>query len=381
MTKVLFIGHTYFEWLNRRKIWEVAKIAGENGRKFDVTAVVPEKWKGPLRNERPMEPGKYDEGYKLHPLPVSNVGSLYGFEFIGLDRVIREFRPDVIHIEEEPVSRAMYRAVNFARKYAPNAVISMFTWENLDQKCSFFTRRRRKFILEQIEGIVAGNSEADGLMRSFGFRGKSLVQGQIGVDTDFYKPVDSSALRKRLGLNGFVVGYLGRLIESKGLLHLLDAFSRLQFEASMLMVGRGVLKDIFVKKASDKGLLDKIKMIDSVPGEEVVPYLNCFDVLVLPSLTTPIWKEQFGHVIIEAMACGVPVIGSDSGAIPEVIGNAGLVFPEGDAGELLKQLILIHGNEKLRNGLIDAGIKRVSEIYLHSKMAAKLGEFWGELLS
>jgi len=70
----------------------------------------------------------------------------------------------------------------------------------------------------------------------------------------------------------------------------------------------------------------------------VVKYMNCMDALALPSLTTPEWKEQYGRVIPEAMACGVPVVGSDSGAIPEVIGSAGLVAPEGDPVKLAEAL-------------------------------------------
>ena len=66
-----------------------------------------------------------------------------------------------------------------------------------------------------------------------------------------------------------------------------------------------------------------------MPLNDVPRHLRALDALVLPSESTPLWKEQFGHVLIEAMACGVPVVGSDSGAIPEVIGEAGLLFPGG----------------------------------------------------
>jgi glycosyltransferase involved in cell wall biosynthesis len=62
------------------------------------------------------------------------------------------------------------------------------------------------------------------------------------------------------------------------------------------------------------------------------------DCLVVPSRSTPTWKEQFGRVIVEAFLSGVPVVGSSSGSIPELIGNDGVVFPEGDGGALADAL-------------------------------------------
>jgi quercetin dioxygenase-like cupin family protein len=85
------------------------------------------------------------------------------------------------------------------------------------------------------------------------------------------------------------------------------------------------------------------------------------DALVLPSLTRPNWKEQFGRVLVEAMACGVPVVGSDSGEIPRVIGQAGLSFPEGDAGALRASLAELMGSERRRAELGARGRIRVLE--------------------
>src|SRR5260221_14335510 len=82
------------------------------------------------------------------------------------------------------------------------------------------------------------------------------------------------------------------------------------------------------------------------------------DALVLRSLTTPVWKEQFGRVLTEAMACGVPVVGSSSGAIPEVIGEAGLIFPEGDAAALAGCLAKLQQPPALRLALAQRGLAR-----------------------
>ncbi len=99
--------------------------------------------------------------------------------------------------------------------------------------------------------------------------------------------------------------------------------------------------------------------------------MNNLDVLVLPSRTTSVWKEQFGRVLTEAMACKVPVVGSSSGAIPEVIGDAGLVYPEGDIRELAECLRLLMQSRELRGRLSERGYKRVKSLYTQDVIAEK----------
>lgn len=96
------------------------------------------------------------------------------------------------------------------------------------------------------------------------------------------------------------------------------------------------------------------------------------DVLVLPSVTTPRWKEQFGRVLIEAQACEVPVIGSSSGAIPEVIGKAGLIFPEGSASQLAGRLQRLAASSSLRRRLARMGRKRVLDLYTNQRIADRI---------
>jgi glycosyltransferase involved in cell wall biosynthesis len=105
------------------------------------------------------------------------------------------------------------------------------------------------------------------------------------------------------------------------------------------------------------------------------------DVLVLPSRTMPTWKEQFGRVLIEAMACGVPVIGSDSGEIPTTIGEAGMVFSEGDADGLAAQIARLYNDPVLRMGLGEKARKRAAENFSTSKVGTLYREFFERVLS
>ncbi len=122
-------------------------------------------------------------------------------------------------------------------------------------------------------------------------------------------------------------------------------------------------------------MTDRIRLVDAIPHEQTVDYFNALDALVLPSESSPTWKEQFGHVLIEAMACGVPVIGSDSGAIPEVIGTAGLVFPEGDSQALRVELQRLVNDPDLRKHLSRRGRERVLGNYTYRQIAVAQAAF------
>jgi glycosyltransferase involved in cell wall biosynthesis len=108
--------------------------------------------------------------------------------------------------------------------------------------------------------------------------------------------------------------------------------------------------------------------------------MNCFDVLALPSLTRSTWKEQYGRVIGEAMACGLPVVGSDSGAIPEVIGNAGLVVKEGDAGALASAIERLIQNRDEAVQLRNRAIERANTELSTKVMAERLHRFYQKVL-
>jgi glycosyltransferase involved in cell wall biosynthesis len=99
--------------------------------------------------------------------------------------------------------------------------------------------------------------------------------------------------------------------------------------------------------------------------------MNSLDVLVLPSRSRSFWKEQFGRVLIEAMACGVPVIGSSSGEIPNVIGDAGLVFKEGDSAQLCEKLKLYCDDEGFRTACALKGLQRVLNSFTNERIAQR----------
>jgi glycosyltransferase involved in cell wall biosynthesis len=117
-----------------------------------------------------------------------------------------------------------------------------------------------------------------------------------------------------------------------------------------------------------------------IPSSQMPAYYRQLDVLVLPSRTRPNWKEQFGRVLVEAMACGVPVIGSDSGEIPHVIGDAGLIFPEGKADILRAHLSRLMGDPTLHADLARRGRERVLARFTQAQVAAQTYQVYRSVL-
>ncbi len=185
-------------------------------------------------------------------------------------------------------------------------------------------------------------------------------------------------MRPRFSLARPVVGYIGRLVPEKGVDLLADALAPL--DASLLVVGEGpARRDLERRVAAWPG--SKAAFAGAVDHADIPDYLAFLDALVLPSRTTPAWAEQFGHVLVEAMAAGVPIVGSSSGAIPEVIGDAGLIFPEGDVEALRRQLQTLLTDESLRKTLIDRGHERVRTSYSNAVIATIQREIYARVLA
>jgi glycosyltransferase involved in cell wall biosynthesis len=211
--------------------------------------------------------------------------------------------------------------------------------------------------LNRVDHCIVKSQTAKDLYRQRGFLEATVIPP--AVDVHRFKKAESSDFKRKLGLAGFTIGFVGRFVEEKGVRDLLHAANILNFPFQLLFVGRGPARKGWKELAGQLSIGDKIAWIDTVSHGEIERYLNCLDVLVLPSHSTKYWKEQFGRVLIEAMACGVPVIGSDSGEIPNVIGDAGLIFHEGDSDDLCRQLQRIHDDRQLREELVQRGLDRV----------------------
>ena len=371
--KIQVIGHSYIGAMSRIK-WAILQKYDD----VDIYLTTPKIW--PHTFKVFQVEFESNAEYTLIPMNTFLHGKESWYFYLSPTLHLGKIRPDIIHVEQGTSAISYFQTLLLKKIFAPKAKTVFFSWQNIYFKYKFPFSFFERFNLSNSDYAIVGNEDAKQILRKKGFKKPIKVLPQLGVDTAAYKKLDTSNLKKKLGLRSFVIGYVGRFVEEKGLLTLIEATSKITDEYQLLLVGRGELKETIINMASKYGILDRIIFIDTVPHEEVPLYLNCMDVIVLPSLTTDKWKEQFGHVLIEAMSCEVPVIGSSSAEIPNVIGDAGLIFEEGDVNQLYEKITMIMRDEKFKAELAMRGRERVLQKYTNEKIAEETYKVYKELL-
>lgn len=388
--RILVASHTYIVDLNCEKLRALATL--EPG--IEVTVVVPRRWQPGGVQNRTIETELRESG-SFRLVPVSNFSQNHqGLLTFGADLIslLREFRPQIIQVEQGSKALAYAELITLNQLLGLKAKNLFFTWWNLPYNLKFPVSLLEAYNLRHTHGIVSGNQDGAEILRQRGYQGPIKVMPQLGVDESRFQPAPQPELANKLGIRegDFVVGFVGRFVEEKGLLTLLKALASLSDRPwKWLLLGRGPLQSVIMDKAAENNIKDRLICVESVPHDQVPRYINLMSTLVLPSettyqfktLTSVGWKEQFGHVLIEAMACKVPLVGSDSGEIPHVISNSGLVFPEGDAQALSSCLIQLMEQPELAKNLGQLGYERAMSQYTNRALAQQQLDFYKYLVN
>jgi glycosyltransferase involved in cell wall biosynthesis len=364
--RVLMVSKALVVGIYQKKLEELARLPG-----VELTAVVPPYWRdaaGRLELER-----RYTTGYNLVVEPMALNGNYHLHLYPRLGKWMRQVRPDLVHIDEEPYNLATAHALWLARRAGAKSLF--FSWQNLQRHYPLPFRLLERYVLDRADYGIVGNREAAGVWRAKGYAGPLEIIPQFGVDPDLFAP------GSRPDGRGFVVGYVGRLVEEKGVDLLLEALAKLEGAWRAYILGSGPAHEGLQQQARALGLAARVSFDDQIPSAQMAGYYRQLDVLVLPSRTRPNWKEQFGRVLVEAMACGVPVIGSDSGEIPHVIGDAGLIFPEGQVDVLHAHLMRLMMDAELRADLAQRGRERVLARFTQAQVAAKTHRVYRAMLA
>ena len=378
--RVLIVSHTYVLEHNCGKLRALARLPDID----EVHAVVPNRWRASAGSEGIVEPKAIVDGaFRRLPLAATTRRHQSALFFPGLARYIRQFEPHVIQVEQGTRSLALTQALRAARRMPRAPKVLFFTWWNLPYTLRGPARWLESHHLGRVDGAVAGNDDARSILRSHGLTRPILVQPQLGVGTQHF--VDRPAAPSDAPLR---LAYVGRLANQKGVDLLIDAVAKLSsLPWTLRIVGSGPEENDLRQQAQRSGVADRVSFRGSVAHDEVTPLLTEADVLVLPSRTDPDfrtltargWKEQFGRVLIEAMAAGAAVVGSDSGEIPNVIGDAGLVFEEGDASDLADKLRTLVANRASLVDLAQRGRQRARATYSDEVLADRLAVFYRSL--
>ena len=341
----------------QRKLEEIGQ-----HRNVDLTVIVPPAWN---ENGQSIKlDRRFLKGYNLVVESMRFNGRYHLHFYWGIRRQISKIMPDIIHIDEEPYNLATFQSTWLGKRAGAKTVF--FTWQNIHRRYPPPFRWVEQYILNHADAAIAGNHEAARVVRTKGYQGPVDIIPQFGVDPEIYK---LSASATKIAKSPFVIGYAGRLVPEKGLAVLLRAVSGIKGDWQLKILGAGPQLNDLTRQAVRDQIDDRISFEAYVPSDQMPAFFSQLDAFVLPSQTQANWKEQFGRVLIEAMACEVPVIGSTCGEIPNVVGDAGLIFQEGNAHELRQCLERLMFQVTLRHNLAKAGRKRVLACYTQEHIA------------
>ena len=368
--RLLVVSHPCVTPVNQTFYAEVERQTG-----WELTLVTPASWESPY-GERTAERGASFNG-DLRPLPIWFSGNvplhIYRSFFLPL---LREVEPDVIYLHHEPYAAATGQ-VYLANRLSLQRPIGFFTWQNIEKTYPPPFQQLEQMVYRRSDFATPGSESAQAVLRSKGYSGPAPII-PAAINPDRFSGSARDAQPAPLDrTDATVVGYVGRIVEEKGLDTFLEALSmRRQLPWHFVLVGDGAFVDDLEEQARQLRLHDRVTFLGYVDHAEVPRYLSALDVAVLPSETQPNWKEQFGRIIVEALAAGTPVLGSNSGEIPHLIERTGggRTFTEGDADACAKTMTPLLKNPSLRAQLAREGREYVLANYTHETLAERFIE-------
>ena len=372
--RLLTVGHSYVISLNRRIAHEMARVGA---KEWDVTCVAPRSYHADYRFEHfsPLA----DEPCRSLAVPAYATKHVHVFAYGRELREIMNEGWDAVYSWEEPYVLSGYQLAAWTPK---NAVFTFLTLQNIRKRYpppfSWFERKS----LERADGwLYCGHSIYEAQRDKAGYDRRPARLGALGVDVDVFRP-DAEARRRVRASLGFsddgraIVGFVGRFVPEKGLHVLMRALDGVKHPWRALFLGAGPLEPELRRWAERYG--ERVKFA-KLAHDEVPAYMNALDLLAAPSETARHWIEQFGRMLVEAFACSVAVIGSDSGEIPFVVGDAGLIAREKDVAAWTRAIEELVGDERRRAELGERGLARARREYAWPVVARAYLDFFAEL--
>lgn len=378
--RILFIS-TYDRPEFQRKLDLIA-----NCQDLELHCIIPDH-SSLIKGFRNSDNGQ--KKYYVHKIALKQMGKNgdpHRQFYQTLDFNICKFKPDLIHCEHEQEGLLAAQTVLARNMFSPQTPLVMYSWQNLIRKRSLPVLAICNYTLKNAQHITCASSEGINVLQKQGFVGTYDISPMIGIDHAIFYPYPServNAIRTSLAINSddLVIGFVGRLSPEKSIDTLLNAISKMKTICKVLIIGSGESELELKKLATNLEIMNRCHFVGFQQNNQIADFINALDVLVLPSKTMPYWKEQFGRVLVEAMLCKRIVVGSDSGAIPEVINQPECIFPEQDVLSLTNILDKVINDVFLRKKLIEANYNRAKSLFAVEKVASQNIECWKHILN
>ncbi len=365
--RVMLISKAMLNATAQKKAELLAALPG-----VELTVVSPPFWRADDGGTQHIEPTDR-QGWTLAVSPMWLNGHFHLHSYPKLASAFRRYAPELVHIDEEPYNLATYQAMRLSCRFGARAL--MTTWQNLYHSYPPPFSWMERYNYRHTQYILAANEDAVRVLRRKGYSGKVAVFPQFGVDTELFVP------RPHPEQERVRIGYVGRLKPEKGVDLLIRAFAPLSMRAELWILGIGPSEPALRALTGDLEIGDRVQFAGGMRSAQVAEAMAALDILVLPSRTTNSWTEQFGRVLVEAMACDVAVVGSSAGEIPNVIGSAGLIFPEDDVTALRAHLERLIDDPHFRASLAHQGRERALTRFAQDRIARQTLDVWQEVLA
>ncbi len=381
--RVMWIWHAAVVAEYRKPLYQLAK-----HRNLDLTLLIPKRWPERagqmVRAESDCLEGDAPN-YRVIKARTLFTGLYYMYLFPSLLYQLLKYRPQIIYCYEEAHTLMSALVLLIRRIFMPESKVLLYAAQNIKKRYPVPFRWFERYCFRRADAILACGTQVVRTLRSKGYRGAlHVVALPTDMDTFAPDPVRRQVGRTALGLadNDLAIGYAGKFVEEKGLRTLLDAFEIVAVkhpDAHLVLAGGGPLRRELEEASQRAGLAGRVHIPGLLHNSDLPQFMNALDLFVLPSETRSNWREQFGRVAVEAMACGTPVVGSDSGEIPAVLGDSGLTFHEGDKDALANCLHEVLSNPDLRARLSRKGRDRAVRHFSLEQIARKHLAIYEEL--
>jgi glycosyltransferase involved in cell wall biosynthesis len=371
-TRVLRIAHASLTPVLRARERALARLF----REIDLEVVTTTRWR---EAEVDVEAVADDlmAVTMARPLLSKHI-QLFAYDPRPVISALRRHRPHLIDLSHEPYSVACAEVLSLASLYAPQATVIMQACQNILRNYPPPFRWFERRALRRVAAAHVCSETVREVLVAKGFR-KPVAIIPFGVNTETFS---RARMAERAPNQPLTIGFVGRMLSGKGLNVLSQALGLLASDKwSLLVVGDGPERASFESSLAMRDLLARARFTGAVSYEQMPEFFKQIDLLVMPTETTARIREQFGRVLIEAMAGCIPVIGSTCGAIPEVIADAGLVFPEGDAPALAAAMRRMLSDAELRSRCSMLGKVRVEENYSWDVVARKTFDLFKQVLT
>lgn len=359
--RAVIVSTTYLDPASRGKLRALA------GLGCTLSVAVPARWSASPRGPVLSATWSDDAGVRVVPITVQGAhGEAVRWRAGDLQRLLGEFRPDLVQIEAEAWTPAAATITRCAQRL--QIPTTLFAWESLPRTYPFLTAWRRRRTLARLGGLIGGNRLAADLLA----RERPGVPVAVIPQLGLIPPLEVTR-PDHLELE---IGFVGRLVPEKGLDTLFRACVKLLGRWRLTVIGSGPALEPLEALAERLGIASRITWKGALPPEQLPDLWPELDCLVVPSRRTGTWVEVAHLALVEAMGHGVTVIGTDSGALPELIDTAGLVVPEDDVPALTAALQHLIDTPRERVRLGQAARLRTMNEYVDDAIARRTLEFW-----